>query len=241
MIDEEGWVVPKDRLVHDQSWRWSSVTSVNSLVPKDLCLTCCYGYCIGCLINWAVAARRKHPNQRILASKIDYKSAYQRETLCALTALQTATHIPEDDIAHITLLLTFGGTPGPFKWGVVSETVCDFANELLKCKDWDPLTLHLSVQQEIPTRQYLDDKVPFAEGRELIFDVHIDHQGYADVYLDNTMGLTTNLPGTQNADRLEAAIPLTIKVAARPHDKNEPIPREPMIARDKLKVEGGLT
>ena len=52
-------------------------------------------------------------------------------------------------------------------------------------------------------------------------------------------GLTIVLPGTQNANRLEAEIPLAIKVAARPHDKNEPIPHEPMVARDKMKAEGG--
>ncbi len=97
----------------------------------------------------------------------------------------------------------------------------------------------MSIQQEIPTHQYLDDNVPFTEGRELIIDVPINHQGYADVYIDNMTGLTINLPGTQNADRLEAAIPLAIEVAARPHNKKEPIPCKPMIARDKLKAEGG--
>jgi hypothetical protein len=65
--------------------------------------------------------------------------------------------------------------------------------------------------------------------------------GYVDVYIDSKTGLTINLPGTQNADRLEAAILLAIKVAARPHDKNEPIPHKSMVARYKLKAEGGLT
>jgi hypothetical protein len=43
-----------------------------------------------------------------------------------------------------------------------------------------------------------------------------------------------------NADRLEAAFPLAIKVAAQPNDANEPIPSKKMIAEDKLTVEGGL-
>jgi hypothetical protein len=158
-----------------------------------------------------------------------------------LTALQTVNQIPEDNIALIIPCPMFDGTPGPFKWGVVSETVCDLANKLLKCNNWDSLTLHSSVQQEISTRQYLNDNIPFPEGRELIVNVPIDHQGYADVYIDNRTGLTINLPGTQNADRLEAAIPLAIRVAARPHDENELISRKQMIARDKLKTEGGLT
>ena len=91
-----------------------------------------------------------------------------------------------------------------------------------------------------PKKDCLDNNVPFAIGRELIVDVPIDPCGFADMYINDTTGLTVNLPGTLNADRLEAAIPLAIKVAARPNDINEPIPREPMVAQDKLKTEGGL-
>jgi hypothetical protein len=69
-IDELGQIIPKDRLTHDQSWKWSLGTSVNSRVQKECLQECQYG------VNWAVAACKKYPNQRILASKIDYKSAY---------------------------------------------------------------------------------------------------------------------------------------------------------------------
>ncbi len=30
------------------------------------------------------------------------------------------------------------------------ETICNLANKLLKCKDWDPGILHSSVHKEIP-------------------------------------------------------------------------------------------
>ncbi len=163
-----------------------------------------------------MAARRNHPNQQILTSKIYYKSVYHRETLHALRNLQTFTQISEDDIALITLRLTFSDSPGPFEWGFISETICDLANELLQFEDWEPLTLHSSIQKEIPTQLYLDDNIPFAIEREVIIDVPINHWGYADVYIDNTTGLTINLPGPQNADKLEAAIPLMINMAARP-------------------------
>ena len=91
-----------------------------------------------------------------------------------------------------------------------------------------------------PKKDCLDDNIPFTIGRELIVDVPIDPCGFADVYIDDRTGLTVDLPGTLNADRLEAAISLAIEVAARPDDVNEPIPREPMVAQDKLKAEGGL-
>ncbi len=187
-----------------------------------------------------VAARRKHPGQRILASKIDYKSANHWGILNFVTALQTVTQLPEDKLAILTLCLTFGGTPCPFEWGVILETICDLANELLKCKDWEPTNLHALIQHKIPKRIYLDKDIPFAVGRELIVDIPIDHQGYANIYTDDTTGLTIKLPGTCNMDHLEAAIPLAIEVAARPNNINKPIPREPMVAQNKLKAEGGL-
>lgn len=78
--------------------------------------------------------------------------------------------------------------------------------------------------------------------RELIIDIPVDSRGKIDVYyIDDTTGLTVDVPGTDNASRMEAAIPLAIEVAARPNDPNELIPFEPMIAKDKLIAEGGLS
>jgi hypothetical protein len=75
-INKFGQIIPKDRLTHDQSWKWSSGTPFNSCIKKELLQACQYGSCIRRLINWAIAVRRKYPGQRILASKIDYKLAY---------------------------------------------------------------------------------------------------------------------------------------------------------------------
>jgi hypothetical protein len=69
----------------------------------------------------------------------------------------------------------------------------------------------------------------------------VDSRGYIDVYIDDTTGLTVDLPESGNAERLKAAIPLAIEVAAQLTDANEPIPRKPMVAKDKLKAEGGLS
>ena len=115
-IDEHGRVVGKDRLTHDQSYKWSSETSVNSRVVKEELLPCKFGACIKRVVNWAVAARRKYPDRRILASKIDYKSAYRRCHLNARTAVQTCTQLPGKDLAVLFLRLTFGGAPGPYSW-----------------------------------------------------------------------------------------------------------------------------
>jgi hypothetical protein len=124
---------------------------------------------------------------------------------------------------------------------ILKDGSSDLANELLKCKDWEPADLHASVQKEIPPRLYLNNGIPFGFGRELIVDVPIDPRGYADVDIDDTTGLAVDLPGSGNAEQLESAIPLAIEVAARPNDLNEPIPREKMVSEDKLTAEGGLS
>jgi hypothetical protein len=36
MLDKFGKIIQKDRLTQDQSWKWSSGTSVNSCVQKDI-------------------------------------------------------------------------------------------------------------------------------------------------------------------------------------------------------------
>ena len=62
-IGEFGRVVPKDRLTHDQSWKWGSGTTVNSLIRKELLQECRYGFCIRRIVNWAIAARRTYLGQ----------------------------------------------------------------------------------------------------------------------------------------------------------------------------------
>jgi hypothetical protein len=103
-IDKFGQIIiPKNRLTHDQSWKWSSGTSLNIRIQKELIQACQYGFCIRRLIRWAVVARRKYPDQRILTTKFEYKLAYRRGILHFTTALQTAMQLPEDNLAIITL------------------------------------------------------------------------------------------------------------------------------------------
>ena len=90
-IDEHGRIVGKDRLTHDQGYKFGSNTSVNSRVLKDDLLPCIFGACLKRLINRAVTVRLKLPRKIIPASNIDYNAAYIRCSLGAKTALQTCT------------------------------------------------------------------------------------------------------------------------------------------------------
>ena len=78
---------------------------------------------------------------KILSSKIDYKSAYRQCHLNVNTAIQTCTQLPEEDLAIVTLRLTFGGAPGPYEWGFHSESICDFSIAIMQDTVWDPTLL----------------------------------------------------------------------------------------------------
>jgi len=126
-------------------------------------------------------------------------------------------------------------------WGVFSETRCDLANAILLNGDWDPSDLFAPNQPLVPPRALFDDDIPFGEGAELIVDIPIDPWGSHDVYIDDIILLTVDIPGTDNIAREQSASLLAIDATARPNHPKEPIPRESMDARDKLFAEAGLT
>ena len=202
-IDEHGRIIEKDRLTHDESYTWGSGTSVNSRVVKDSLLPCRFGACLKRLMNWAVAARKKYPNKRILASKIDYKSTYRRCHLNAQYAVQTCTQLPEEDLAILVLRLTFGGSPCPYEWGVISESVCDLAMAILHSNDWNPFELKSMLGCLVPQVKYIHEDVPFAEGKDLIVEVPVNPKGTTDVYIDDNCSLCVDVEGSDNVERLK--------------------------------------
>ncbi len=240
-IDEFGRIVAKDCQTHNQSFKWLSDTSVNSRIKTEELLPCLFGACIKQIVNWVVTARRLFPNVLILASKIDFKSAFRWCHLNAATATQTCTQLIEIGILLMMLRLSFGGKPCPFEWGVISETICDLANAILLSDDWDSGKLSAQNQHLVPKHEPLDSDVPFAAGAELIVVIPVDPRGTHDIYIDNIIGLTVDIPGSNNVARGQAAALLAIDATARPNHPNEPISRKIMYARDKLKAEVGLS
>jgi hypothetical protein len=55
-INEHGQIIEKDCLTHDQSFKWSSGTSVNNQTQANELLPCMFGACIMQIVNWAVTA-----------------------------------------------------------------------------------------------------------------------------------------------------------------------------------------
>ncbi len=116
-----------------------------------------------------------------------------------------------------------------------------WSNAILNDNNWDPSSLSAPEAKWLPATQYDEADKPYGIGREVIVDVPINSFGKFDVYIDDTIGLTVDILGSQNAMRLENAALLTIHTTARPLAADEPIPKLNMVARSKLTAEGGLS
>ena len=148
------------------------------------------------------------------------------------------THLPEDDVATISLQLPFCGSPCPYEWGVISESICDLANAFLHDDNWDPDSL--SAPTAIPPKQSLSDDIPFGIGRDLIVDLPVDPRRKIDCYIDDTVGITVEITNTDNIARMERVSLLTIHADSQPVLRPEPIPRDEMAAEQKLLAEGAF-
>ena len=243
-IDESGKIVDKKRLTHDQSYKFKSGTSINSRVIDADLSPCMYGACLRRIINWACAARTKHPNVRIYASKVDIKSAYRRCHLHPEIALQSCTQIAltnDDNLMIMMLRLTFGGKPCPSEWSILAEPICDLATAILQDDSWDPTKLKSPYQNLVPkpkTKQSVEIE-NLASGKDLIVDIPINNRGTHDIYIDDIIALTLDIPGSNNLERCSGAHLLAIEATARPSHADEPIPREEMAALNKLIAEAG--
>ena len=236
-ITQFGEIVPKKRMTHNQSKTFKgSGTSVNDRVDKESLQACMFGHCIIRMIHFILALRRAHPNKRILMQKIDYKSAYRRAHLNWITAIQSMTQY--NQFLYIALRATFGGSPNPFEWGVISESITDLANLLINDTSWDPEQLCSNIQKEIPSDVYIDESVHFEQALPTIVSPPVNCCAKADVYIDDTTTISLDDPDTTL--RARAAVPLAIHIVGRPIAPNEPIPRMDLISIEKLKAEGRM-
>ena len=129
-------------------------------------------------IHYIVECCMRHPRRRIWISKIDWKSAYRRQHLNTKTAVKSLTQVC---IRGITLILAalrfaFGGKPCPSEWGCISETVADFATDILHCDKWDPSEIHSPLQQMMPETKSLPPHIPFAPAKILIVSLPPEDQ-----------------------------------------------------------------
>jgi hypothetical protein len=240
-IDELGRIVKKDQLTHNQSFEWLSGTSVNSRVKTEKLLACMFGACIKQIMIWAMTAQQLFPNVPILASKIDFMSAFQQCHLNAATAVQICTQLVEIGILLMMLQLRFGRKPCPYEWGIISETICNLANTILHDETWDPDELSVPNHLFVREQTLLNDDILFGQGTELIVDILISPRGMHHIYMYTIINLTVNIPKPNHIAQGHAATLLAIDATAWPNHPEKPIPCKSMDTRDKLMAKAGLT
>ena len=98
----------------------------------------------------------------------------------------------------MALWLTFGGTPCPYEWNIISETICDLTTALLLYSNWNPHKIHTIGQENFPPPIFLSDDIPFIERKELIVNIPINDRGTHDIYINDLIGLSLNIPHTGN-------------------------------------------
>jgi hypothetical protein len=138
----------------------------------------------------------------------------------------------------MALRLTFGGSPCPSLWGIISETITDICNALISNKCWDHEELYDPISDQLLETNNLPDSVPFHPAKELSVTLPVNDTGLADIYIDDNIGVAPDIES--NPRRVNRAIALAIHSVARPNDPSDPIPRNPIISRKKLLAEGKM-
>jgi len=169
--------------------------------------------------------------------KFDIDAAYRRCSFSSRTAFESLMIFA--GFLLVALRMTFGGAPCPSIWGVISETITDIGNSLLQNKFWIHSDLFDPISDQIDVPLSLPDSVPFHQSRELSVKVPDNDKGKVDIYIDDSIGVAPDIADAPS--RVIRAIPLAIRILARPNSDTDVIPRKDIISLKKLRAEGQLS
>jgi hypothetical protein len=88
--------------------------------------------------------------------------------------------------------MTFGGSPCPSLWGVISETITDTGNSFLQNKYWDHKVLFDLISINLESPLSLPTSIPFHEAKELSVEVPHNDKAKIDIYIDDSIGVIPN-------------------------------------------------
>lgn len=235
-INEFGERVPKPRLTHNQSFPGlSSATSVNSRQIKEEVPPLIYGNMFRRHIHMIHALRQQFPCVPIFQAKFDWDSAYRRIHLSWETA--QACICTTIAFALIFFRLTFGGAACPPIWCNGAELTTDLSIDIMNCSEWSPEKAKAKFsEQKTPAPVILDKSIPFKAALPVDVSVNVPRYGTADDYIDDICTLCVGINDYWR--RTSEAVLLALYIVARPEDKNDPIPRNPIISLRKWIAEG---
>jgi len=162
----------KFRLTHDQSFKATVGKSVNARVVRDRLEPLYYGGCLSRIVHYIISIRACHPTVRILGGKSDFKAAYRRVHLHGNTAEKCA--IMYKDFSLPSLRLTFGGSPCPNEFCIVSELCTDLANDILHSKNWNHKKLKSPHTTLLSGPKLLGASIAFGQAKDLDVEIPPD-------------------------------------------------------------------
>ena len=185
-----------------------------------------------------MALRKKHPQTRIWIRKEDIKSAFRRLHLNATTAFRSAVRVNLDGCWYIiiSLRMPFGEAPCPSEFALAADLIADTINDLLADKNWKHNEVYSDMIHEIPNPIPLPDDIPFAEAKDMSVNIPLAEGGKTDVYVDDFITIGPDIDDT--LDRITRALITVIHAKADNSASSKTIPRDDIVAIDKMKAEG---
>jgi hypothetical protein len=128
-FSNDGAVIAKDRLTHDQTFEFGPEKSLNNRMRMSEVNPVVFGWCLSRLLHYIVNLQRRHPSTKIFLRKTVWNRAFQQGHLSAPNAAASSC-LATPEIFLLSLPMTFGGRANPSKWSNISESACDLANAL---------------------------------------------------------------------------------------------------------------
>ena len=182
-IDKQGITIPKLGAAHDQSFKLFSGSSVNSRIQIETLTKLIYGGSLRQIIQYVHILRFHCPRTPILIRKFEFSDAYKLMTMWVHTSAASCTC--HNNIAYISLRLTFGGSLCPTLWCSMLEIITGLANNILASTDWDLSKKHSPHRAQIIEPDILADDIPFAQALSADVAVIPLKHGKVDCYIDN--------------------------------------------------------
>ena len=237
-ISDNGEIVPKDRLTHDQSFHYGSEKSWNSRIGRDTLTHLRYGKALSRLIHYIVDFRHHHPDTALYISKSDYKAAYRRLHQAHHHAIQCGL-ILDENVILILLRMSFGGAPNPNFWSDISEMACDLVNELLCSRDWSPEEFIPYLPCDMPEPELAPpDAPPLQQAVRPSVRIEMNEFGICDVFIDDKILIIPDM--YDNLERARYVLAIVIALLERPVAPKEYVLRDCLLSLNKFNKEGCL-
>jgi len=177
----QGNIVNKLRLAHNQSMNLSSKKFV---------------ICLLRILYFIHALRAAFPSLPIIGTKINFKSAYRRANnwgYLAAMSLSTVDVDPELDssstLGLVSWRLIFGGSHCPYSWCLISEVICDLANDIFECSNRYFSKIQSPISKLVPDLQQISSSTPLGQALPADVIVPLTSSGKADIHIDDIISI----------------------------------------------------